>query len=62
MALGEEASNSEFDGHDDLVQTISRPGRPPKNVSKATVKYLKASNFNRKGWGSRLFSRILEVD
>jgi len=49
MALGEEASNSEFDGHDDLVQTISRPGRPPKNVSKATVKYLKASNFNRKG-------------
>jgi len=61
MVLEEETSKSEFDGHDDMVQTTCKPSRPPKNVFKIAEKNPKANNSKRKGWGSRLSIGILQT-
>jgi len=39
--LEEKASNSNFDGHDDLVQSPRRFGKPPNNTSIAVGKTTK---------------------
>jgi len=55
MILDEEASNSDFDGHEDKVHTNHKPDRPPENASKVVGKTIKQATPRGKDEGQHSF-------